>query len=198
VSFYPFGKQLLKLCSRGKNVFRKFADIDGQEYDEDGIDDDVNNEVEEIIQASSSFRGPLTRSSIKPRLLFPSNDKEMKSHNTEDEEADTDIEDRMDTSTHTHQMDDTVTTPKAPKFAPASPPTTARATRSKNVDLGSSPGAPTSDDEHLRTPPKHNARRGGGVSPFNEWKRRRPVTKNTKKREGEPLAQRGGTKKLRG
>jgi len=104
----------------------------------------------------------------------------------------------MDTSTPLHLMKDTVTTPTAPKFAPASPPTTVRGTRSKNVDLSSSPGAPTSDDEHLTTPRKHNARRGGGVSPFNEWKRRRPVTKNIKKREGEPLPRGGGDKKLRG
>lgn len=161
----------------------------------DGQADIDDNNLDEVNP--SPLRGPLTRSSLKPRLLFPKHEqKELKSHNTEDEEADTDIEDRMDISTTpTHQRDDTVATPKAPKFAPASPPTTARATRSKNVGLGSSPGGPTSDDEHMRTPPKHNARRTGKVSPFDEWKRRRPATK---KREGEPLARAGGQKKQRG
>jgi hypothetical protein len=189
---------LLTIFSRGKNVFRKFADMDGQESDEDGdIDKEIDDVLDEVLP--SSLRGPLTRSSTKPRLLFPSNDqKEMRSHNTEDEEADTDIEDPMDTSTPTYQMDGKVTTPKAPKFAPASPPTTIRATRSKNVDMSSSPGAPTSEDEHIKTPPKHNARRGGVVSPFNEWKRHRSVPKNNKKREGEPLSRSGGGKKLRG
>jgi hypothetical protein len=189
---------LLIVSSRGKNVFRKFADMEGQESDEEGgTDDEIGDILDEVLP--SSLRGPLTRSSTKPRLLFPGDEKkEMRSHNTEDEEADTDIEDPMDTSTPTHQMHDNVSTPKAPKFAPASPPTTARATRSKNIDMSSSPGAPTSDDEHIRSPPKHNARRGGGVSPFNEWKRHKSVTKNNKKREGEPLARGGGGKKLRG
>ncbi|KAE9377051.1 hypothetical protein N431DRAFT_368623 [Stipitochalara longipes BDJ] len=180
---------------RGKNVFRKFADIEDLDEDTGDVDDDL--ELDETLP--SSLRGPLTRSSVKPRLLFRSKDQEeMRSHNTEDEEADTDIDDRMDTSTPIHQMDDAVTTPKAPRFAPASPPSTVRGTRSKNVDLSSSPGVPTSEDEHLTTPQKHNARRSGGVSPFNEWKRRRPVTKNIKKREGEPLARGGADKKLRG
>ena len=185
---------MLTVCSRGKSVFRKFADIEGHDEEPEDVHDDI--ELDETLP--SSLRGPLTRSSVKPRLLFPSKDRKgAKSHNTEDEEADTDIDDRMDTSTPLHLMEDTVTTPTAPKFAPASPPTTVRGTRSKNIDLSSSPGVPTSDDEHTATPPKHNARRGGGVSPFNEWKRRRPVTKNTKKREGDPLPRGGGVKKLR-
>lgn len=175
-------------------MFRKFADMEAPDHqDAGGIDD---NELDEVLP--SSLRGPLTRSSLKPRLLFPSNEqKEMRSHNTEDEEADTDIEDRMDMSTPMSQVDDSVTTPTAPKFAPASPPTTARATRSKNVDLGSSPGGPTSDDEHLKTPPKHNARRTVKTSPFDGWKRHRPVKAN-KKREGDLLTRGGGAKKLRG
>ena len=186
--------QLLTVYSRGKSVFRKFVDIEGQVDESEDVHDDL--ELDETLP--SSLRGPLTRSSVKPRLLFPSKDrKEGRSHNTEDEEADTDIDDRMDTSTPLHLMEDAVSTPSAPKFAPASPPTTVRGTRSKNIDLSSSPGAPISDDEHITTPPKHNARRGGGVSPFKEWKRRRPVTKNNKKREGDPLPRGGGVKKLR-
>jgi hypothetical protein len=176
-------------------MFRKFAEVDNSgPYPEDDIEARIDDVLDEVVP--SSLRRPLTRSSIKPRLLFPSpQQRETRSHNTEDEEADTDIEDPMDMSTPMGQMDDRVATPTGPKFAPATPPTTARATRSKNVDLSSSPGAPTSDDEHLRTPPRHNARRVGKVSPFDQWNRHRPVTK---KREGEPLARGRADKKLRG
>jgi len=176
-------------------LFRKFADVDDSgPYPEDDINARIDDVLDDVVP--STLRRPCTRSSIKPRLLFPrAQQKESRSHNTEDEEADTDIEDPMDMSTPTGQMDDRVATPTAPKCAPVTPPITARATRSKNVEVSSSPGAPTSDDEHLRTPPRHNARRAGKVSPFDQWNRHRPVTK---KREGEPLARGRADKKLRG
>ena len=185
-------KQSLTLSSRGKKMFRKFTDVDDAgAQDEDDNDDALDEDV------PSSLRRPLTRSSIKPRLLFPSTEpRETRSHNTEDEEADTDIEDPMDTSTSLDQIDDQVATPKAPKFAPATPPTTIRATRSKNVDFNGSPGAAATDSEHNSTPPRHNARRAGKISPFEQWNRHKPVNN---KREGEPLVRgSSGEKKLRG
>jgi len=120
----------------------------------------------------------------------------MRSHTTEDEEAETDIEESMKgVSTPMDQAEDVATTPKAPKFAPVSPPTTARATRSKKIDLSSSPAAPTSDDE-ATTPMRKG--RGGKVSPFDMWQRTKGSKVGaTKKREGDLLL-RGGEKKLRG
>lgn len=92
----------------------------------------------------STKRRPFTRSSIKPRLLFPTttasestttNEDEEATTDIEDEEAATDIEDHvlagMEASPAT-PFDLTVdapATPETPRFAPASPPTTARTTR---------------------------------------------------------------------
>jgi hypothetical protein len=197
-------RQLLTAFSRGKQVFRKFEDMDAPDYyNEDGIDE---AELDEVLP--SSLRGPVTRSTVKPRILFPNEEqKEMRSHKTgdrepktEDEEADTDIEDSMDMSAAKGKIDDSATTSTALESAPANPTTTTRAARSKHVDLSSSPGAPTSDDEHLRTPPKHNARRTANASPTAELKRFKSAKAkiNKKKREGEPITREGGGKKLRG
>jgi hypothetical protein len=172
-------------------------------YNEDGIDE---AELDEVLP--SSLRGPVTRSTVKPRILFPNEEqKKMRAHKaedgepkTEDDEADTDIEDLMDLSAAKGKIDNSATTSTALELALASSPTTTRAARSKHVDLSSSLGAPTSDDEHLRTPPKHNARRTANASPCAELKGRRSAKAkvNKKKREGEPLTRGGGGKKLRG
>lgn len=85
----------------------------------------------------ANLHKPLTRSSVKPRLLFSrgqlTRPLEPDSHNVEDEEADTDIEDSVLCSQNFRTKE--VTTPKTSKFAPASPPTTIRVTRSKKLDL---------------------------------------------------------------
>ncbi len=167
---------------------------------EDDSDDDANANLDEVV--SPNLRRPLTRSSIKPRLLFPSAEqsraKETRFHNTDDEEADTDIEEPA-TSTPMDQMDAMVATPKAPRFAPVSPPTTARATRSKKIEMDSSPAEPTSEEDAPSTSPLLRSQRSRGkVSPFDSWQRLKPAAKATsKKREGEPISRRGGDKKLR-
>jgi len=115
--------------------------------------------------------------------------KEMRSQATEDEEeAVTDIED-PGVSTPTYHIDEIVSTPKAPRFAPASPPTTARTTRSKKLEMSSSPAGLPSDDEHV-----HSSSRNS--SPFLGW-RRVKSTSGGSKREGESLVG-GKAKKTRG
>ncbi|TAQ87186.1 hypothetical protein B7494_g4498 [Chlorociboria aeruginascens] len=132
---------------RGKKIFRKFGNDEAEQIqDSDGVNDELEASVPRRL------RGPLTRSSIKPRLLFPtplqSKAKEARSQATEDEEeAITDIEEPPVTTPVDHHIDEAAVTPMAPKFAPFSPPTTARATRSKRLDLASSPVTSTSDDE---------------------------------------------------
>ena len=154
-------------------------------YNEDVIDE---AELDEVLP--SSLRGPVTRSTVKPRILFPNEEqKKMRAHKaedgepkTEDEEADTDIEDRMELSAAKGKIDNSATTSTALELALASSPTTTRAARSKHVDLSSSLGAPTSDDEHLRTPPKHNARRTANASPCAERRDAdRPRPKSTRR-----------------
>ena len=159
------------------------------------FDAEVEAELDKTVP--SRLHGPLTRSSIKPRLLFPTpklaKPKTMRSQVTEDEEeAMTDIEEpNKELSTPTGQIDEAVSTPNAPRFAPASPPTTVRATRSgKKVE---------SDDESPESPMKKGRGRGRKVSPFDRWQR----TKNgaagqSKKRDGDPLTRTSGDKRLRG
>ncbi|KAK6850801.1 hypothetical protein PG987_000435 [Apiospora arundinis] len=107
----------------------------------------------------------VTRSSVQPRLLFPSKakGKEIVEHNTEDEEAATDIEDHVVFETkdskeavETPADKPAPGTPTAPRFAPASPPSTARTTRmSKRLEASDTP---------MRRPAK-------GPSPFDAWRR---------------------------
>ncbi|KAH8160030.1 hypothetical protein CIB48_g8213 [Xylaria polymorpha] len=120
---------------RGKKIFRKFSD---------GIDADSSSQAEndeiadlEIDSQTPRRHRPMTRSSIKPRLLFPSEPKgkQASTSTAEDEEAVTDIEDNV----FHHNGEDVeaeipatplrftkgkIETPEAPRFAPASPPST--------------------------------------------------------------------------
>jgi hypothetical protein len=121
----------------------------------------------------------------------------MRSQATEDEEeAITDIEEQNGVSTPMDHLDEPVATPQAPKFAPFSPPTTARATRSKQVDMSSSPARQTSEDED-ESPMRRG--RGGKVSPFDKWQRTKGgVRGGGKKREGERISRGATSKKVRG
>jgi hypothetical protein len=183
-------------------VFRKFSDsIDV----DDGLPGDTSNS--ELSDAEidgndlSNHQGPLTRSSVRPRLLFPSarqiKEKEMRLLAAEEEEADTDIElpimassnsrarTALKKSTPAALIDDDIATPKAPRFAPRSPPTTGRATRSHKVDVNSTPHA--SDDDRPTTP-THNGTGSAKVSPFMGWQRTKNETAmSTKKRQASSL-----------
>ncbi|KAL1898542.1 hypothetical protein Sste5346_003446 [Sporothrix stenoceras] len=127
---------------RGKKIFRKFEDAaDAQEED-----------ILDGMGSSNGGKGKrMTRSAIKPRLLFPREDSSFTTEttpnggSTEDEEADTDIEDgnlvggddeeeveEEDIVEDEHALTSAPNTPPpASKYAaPASPPTTTRARRS--------------------------------------------------------------------
>lgn len=129
--------------------------------------------------------GEPSRSAVKPRLLFPTNKASKENSIFEDEEeAETDIEEPARPALETPTVEEQkVDTPKAPRFAPASPPSTSRATRqSKKLAIS---------DE--LTPVKAGPVKGkrGGNSPFDGWRRTKnsPNTSNSgQKRAGEPLA----------
>lgn len=139
----------------------------------------------------------ITRSSIKPRLLFPTEEKDnaiVTDHNTEDEEAATDIEDHIfvdaedavDVEEESYQTPKKLVapgTPAAPRYAPASPPTTGRATR-----VGKKPQA---DDTPMKKPTKAR-------SPFDGWRRSKSAASpQGTKREAEPLPTEGASKRQR-
>lgn len=136
----------------------------------------------------AQFSKPLTRSSIKPRLLFPTKAPAPKTKQMlEEEEAATDVEDAKDAAeeeepsvpsvpvkTPVKAKEERAQTPEAPNYAPASPPETRRTTRSTNK-LAAGP-----------TP----AKRAGKKSPFDSWLRTKEHANRsgTKRAAGEPLA----------
>lgn len=147
---------------------------------------DTDDDADELNESVSRHLRPRSRSLLKPRLLFGP----PKAHTTEDEEADTEIEDAV--ATPSRQVTRKTATPKAPRFGPASPPTTSRATRSKDVNLISSPSAPSEDDSSQRSV------RSANRSPFDLWQRSKTSDISTsKKRGGEDLMSRGEEKRLR-
>jgi len=161
------------LCSRGKKIFKKFED------DEDATSGG-HDEEGAPAEDSSAVSKRLTRSSIKPRLLFPPDATEEDGAD-EDEEADTEIEDgpvdekEADVpETPLELVEVAPDTPKAPKFAPASPPTTARATRSGNKAA----------DELTPMKPA----RGGKRSPFDGWRQTKSGSGGGHKRPADELA----------
>lgn len=174
---------------RGKSFWKPREDGRCNEDEEDDAikENNVNGSTLTKAQAQSSVSiersgSPprrVTRSSIKPRLLFPAQEKPQPSHETDEEEAPTDIEDNVDPvdakpeeqQSETPQESEeksTPDTPTAPRFAPASPPSTSRATRSKKLVAEETP-----------------AKRTGRRSPFDSWRRTKAGTPHGHKREAE-------------
>ncbi|KAJ4994059.1 hypothetical protein SVAN01_00536 [Stagonosporopsis vannaccii] len=80
---------------RGKKVFRKFHDDHPSDAPTEEDEEASGDDLQLLRQAGHEARRPLTRSSIKPKLLFQEEIKQRKLENgevTEDEEATTDIE----------------------------------------------------------------------------------------------------------
>ncbi|KAJ4293889.1 hypothetical protein N0V88_005403 [Collariella sp. IMI 366227] len=160
---------------RGKKQFRKFSDM--EEPAGSGLDEGDGG-LESAVE--SPTRRHFTRSSIKPRLLFPVGPDESQ-HENSDEEAATDIEDHVLAGIETDKpetplelVDEVPGTPEAPRFAPASPPTTARTTR-----FGGKKAADTTPVK----PTKPSKR-----SPFDSWRRVKGGASTSHKRSGEDLA----------
>ncbi|KAI0514933.1 hypothetical protein F5B22DRAFT_609043 [Xylaria bambusicola] len=164
---------------RGKRMFRKFAD-----NDEESSSQAEEDEAVDLDSTGQARRNrPMTRSSIKPRLLFPSaKGKKATTSTVEDEEAVTDIEDNVfndveaaeaePPQTPTQVAKGKVETPDAPRFGPASPPSTGRATRSTDKLRGGD------------TPMKAK-----GPSPFDGWRRSKSrAAPQGQKRDGDHIA----------
>lgn len=134
------------------------------------------------IALESTARRPLTRSSIKPRLLFPPAKAEDAENTKDDEEAATDIEDHVlaemesgKPATPLELIEEAPGTPEAPRFAPASPPATTRITRlSSKKAADATPIA---------------AKRPNKRSPFDDWRRVKSGAQSSgHKRPGDELS----------
>ncbi|KAK4454088.1 hypothetical protein QBC34DRAFT_177186 [Podospora aff. communis PSN243] len=143
----------------------------------------------EDSESSSTESSParLTRSSIKPRLLFARKSEEPE---VDEEEVATEIEDNVimldaenDPTTPLNLAEQAPGTPKAPKFAPASPPTTVRTTRFGRKSRETTPVKTTALEA-----PKEAAARGSKRSPFDGWRRVKGSSESGQKRGGDALA----------
>jgi len=181
-----------KDLSRGKKILRRFSDPQSERSSTSDMDrEDVSGQRTIKRQAGAAAHRPLTRSAIKPRLLWPTEDKE---HEREqgaddvDEEAVTDVEMGNTASPAQEKLKATeLQTPKKARVhKPVSPPTTLRTTRSSHAMTSPTHMTPIFEDEpepmsvgtdDSLTQPK----RAGRKSPFDSWQR----TKAGRKRASE-------------
>lgn len=148
---------------RGKKFWRKFAD-----------------DTEEELDQEARLARPLTRSSVKPRLLFPPKQPKQSELDLEDEEAATDVEDEVKErmagpipQTPIKSRRETAKTPEAPRYAPVSPPETRRSTRSTNKLSG--------EETPVKVPKRQ-------PSLFDSWPRTKEHKATSTKRAGDDLA----------
>ena len=199
----------LSKLSRGKKTFRKFDD--GVEAESDGDDLGLLASRPDLVDSSlDTHVRPLTRSSVKPRVLFPSirqrHSKEAHSGMT-DEEATTDIEDHASLSEPDvevgHIADASleqfpITPPvKTTVTTPSSPGASARSLRShgRHGML-----------DHEETPSGMEPKMEKRISPFGIWMRKKQTptsstrSKVSKKRDVDSIASAGGpaSKKTKG
>ena len=141
----------------------------------------------------SSLR-PLTRSSLKPKLLFPSTKtkSEQITAAVTDEEALTELEDQV------QSRSDQIVTPIRSSFEPVSPPTTGHVTRSTTQQSQTNAPAEGNVSEAAEPPPLRRKK----VSPFDSWQRTKASRSASrgKKRDAdemETIAAEEGGKRLR-
>jgi hypothetical protein len=185
--------------SRGKKFLRRFDD-------EEGEDDDNMSDLEIRRRAGVSPNRRLTRSTIKPRILFPT-EEQVRARNAAAEEADeeavTDIEVPCPTTVKAGANGPATKSTANHKNAPVSPATAFRTPSPPPTDPGGSSGTlsrtaradptdPTSKEpkptnKHIQRP-----KSGRSVSPFDSWSRVKHSgstgdVKSAAKRRGSPL-----------
>lgn len=196
MSTYVSSQPLTISCSRGKKVFRRF---DADANDEDDSMDDLGEDEEVVTERDvrKTARGRttkrFTRSTIKPRLLFPpaAATPELDA----EEEAATDIEDELAMDVATTAASDFSATPKKQAYRLATPPTTVRKNRrGAALTPDSSPIGPSADTFADELAPAGPAKR----SPFDSWQRTKPHARTASgKRQAESLEKHASPKRSR-
>ncbi|KAL3469534.1 hypothetical protein BJX99DRAFT_69382 [Aspergillus californicus] len=184
---------------RGKKMFRKFNDDAGSDLEDD---DDLGLLASRPDLLDSSLLEnprPLTRSSIKPRVLFPGTiNREVHEGQTSDadEEAATDIEDHIlddtesaDDVDHTADIESQqrfITPPPKSVATPLSPGASIRSLRSRTKRDGL---------DHGRTPTASELKKKR-ISPFDGWLRKKQtppvIGSKSRKRDAETIGSPGG------
>ncbi|KAJ5390637.1 uncharacterized protein N7496_001705 [Penicillium cataractarum] len=163
----PNSDEGITMIFRGKKVFTKFADLDEQDDDEDDLG--LFASRPDLLAANPDILHrvkPLTRSSIKPRVLFPA---AIKSSPPLEEEDATDEEDAEVAEAQIPEAQIPHITTKTPAVTPKSPqapqaPGSTRLLRS-NARL-------TAQDEETPTGTNAAAKRKR-ISPFDQWLRKK-------------------------
>jgi hypothetical protein len=191
--------------SRGRKIFRRYADADDGDVEEEAEDEDGSPEREIKRQAGAGAHTRLKRSSLKPRILFPTEDqlkaKEAAKEAEAAEEALTDIE---------LPINDAEETTSKSKDAPKSVhkvPIPSNTTIGNSIipivvepepepAVTASSQAPSSTAHHTPTPAGPNRpKRARGRSPYLAWSHTKPSSGGGAKREGSPLEK--STKRIR-
>ncbi|KAI9368905.1 hypothetical protein BJX61DRAFT_521661 [Aspergillus egyptiacus] len=192
---------------RGKKMFRKFAEDVGSDEEEDDNDLGLLASRPDLIDESllENVR-PLTRASVKPRVLFPSaNDSAVPEDHQDnaDEEAATDIEDHVNDDVE--DAEDVDHAANIPQQRPVTPPPNEVATPpSPGASLRSlRPRGKREGPGHGRTPTASETKKKR-ISPFDGWLRKKQtppaIGAKSKKRDADAVGSPGGpaVKKPRG
>ncbi|RMY74149.1 hypothetical protein D0863_03420 [Hortaea werneckii] len=188
---------------RGKKIFRRFSDPEQERSSSAGQSDvsDVPGQRTLRRQAGTAAQRPLTRSSIKPRLLFPSEEQRLEREagpDDVDEEATTDI-DLPNPPTPQKQKGKArpqkhIETPRKGRFDPVSPPSIKQTKRAADRSAASGQCTPILEGEEseadpaslpTETFPTHTGGRGSSKKIFDSWKRTKAGP--SRKRAGEPM-----------
>lgn len=197
----------LTLSSRGKKILRRFDE--SEDDSETGIEpeDIVSQEAAIRRQAGISAQRPFTRSSLRPRLLFPSKEQERERQavDVDEEEALTDIEVEDDAIAHPNLMGSQ--TPKKQsgtsfKAAPGHLTPQSRSVKKKSTrHLELQPVEEEAETSLEALSPVTVVKKTQKTSPFDSWPRTKPTASarasQNKKRVGESQEEPAGTKRTR-
>lgn len=201
-------------CSRGKKILRRFEEPAGGSSADEELDNP--NELDIRRKAGAASHRPFTRSTVKPRLLWRSNDQRCDPEEDAAEEALTDIElpvpapspkKHLGSSTKAPlsnvDEEEGLVTPAKQRFGHVTPPSTtrpARSTMKRDAEINE-PHATSEDDEEgqpIAPPIFVPQARGKKPSPFDMWRRTKSGEKSAAKgtkREASPLAREDETAK---
>jgi hypothetical protein len=174
--------------SRGKKIFRPFQDNTDDDAEHAASPGSTFAQRSLRRQVGPAANRPLTRSSIKPRLLFPSEEqiRERDTLNTEDEvdeEALTDIEAPAQKGAATPKK--SIKSRSLRYSHLATPPSTRRPKRTADIAFNAA-GLDSVAEEAEEVPASPVARKAAKVknrSPFDDWPRSKSSSSSSKKRE---------------
>ncbi|KAL4810431.1 hypothetical protein BDV18DRAFT_57365 [Aspergillus unguis] len=180
---------------RGKKMFRKFSDDVASDAEDDDDDLGLLASRPDLIDSSVLENSrPLTRSSVKPRVLFPTARGDVSQEHDADEEATTDIEDHvledadgaedLDLIADVESQQRPVTPPPKTTITPPSPGASTRSLRSR--------GKRELETGHTPTASEAKKKR----SPFDGWLRKKQtppvIASKAKKRDADAVGSPSG------